>query len=235
MRPHRILSICVVAAFVATSAVVFAVDIPIPARSHKIKQDRSGGYVAALAKLAARPASKISPFPVPSPGGSADPTIHGASLRFCKLADASAWSMIALPSGNWRGLGFPAGSKGYKYKGAGTLADPCTSVIIRGQIIKAKCKGPGAFDAPAPYSLPVGDAGAGFELIVGPDRYCAESSAETIARIKKNSGVKGVFSATRAKAPAICPNLDPTPTPSPTPPYGSTSKAFVADRATLLR
>lgn len=239
MELRRVLSICAVVGLAAAPASVRAVDVPIPAKSHTIKQDRNNGYVAVLATLTARPPSKTSPFPIPSAGGASDPTIHGASLRFCKLDDASSWSFIDLPAGNWRGLGFPAGAKGYKYKGAGTVADPCTSVIIREQVVKAKCKGPGALDAPSPYSLPVSSAGAGFELLVGADRYCAESSADTVALIKKNSGVKGIFKATRANAPAACKSLDPTPTPSPsptpTPPYGSTSKAFVGEPPTLLR
>jgi len=29
-----------------------------------------------------------------------------------------------------------------------------------------------------PYSLPVGPEGAGWELIIGGDRYCAESSVD---------------------------------------------------------
>lgn len=239
MGPHWFLSSCAVVAFAASPVVVHGVDIPIPAKSHTIKQDRHNGYVAKLAVLTSRPADKTIPFQIPAPSGASDPTIHGASLRFCKLADASSWSFVDLPAHRWRGLGFPAGAKGYKYKGSGTVTDPCTSVVIREQMIKAKCKGPGAIDAPSPYSLPVSSAGAGFELIVGVDRYCAESSANTVALIKKNSGVKGLFKATRANAPASCPSLDPTPTPSPsptpTPPYGSTLKAFVGDPPTLLR
>lgn len=235
MGLHRFLSICAVVVITASPAAVRAVDIPIPAKSHKIVQDRHNGYVADLAAITSRPADKTIPFPIPAPGGASDPTIHGASLRFCKINDGSSWSFVDLPAHNWRGLGFPAGVKGYKYKGDGTGVDPCTSVVIREKSIRAKCKGPGAFDAPSPYSLPVGSDGAGFELVVGPDRYCAESSPDTIALIKKNSGVKGVFKATRANAPAACKGLDPTPTPTPTPPYGSTSRAFVTKGATLLR
>jgi len=239
MKLHRIRSICAAAALGLVPASAAAADIPIPARTHLIQQDPGAGFVARLARLTARPASKAEVFPVPSPGGAGDPTIHGGTLRFCKLADASSWPSVALPAANWRGLGFPPGSRGYRYKGAGTIADPCRSVVVRDRRIKVVCKGPGAFAAPSPYGLPVGSAGAGFELVVGTDRYCAESSPATVALIKKNSAVKGLFKAAKAHAPAACPSLDPTPTPSPTPtptpPYGSTSKAFVAGPRRLLR
>ncbi|MDG2308491.1 MAG: hypothetical protein P8R42_28260 [Candidatus Binatia bacterium] len=129
---------------------IFAVDIPIPAKSHSIKRDQNNGYVAHLAKLTARPASKTVPVALPAARGTADPTITGATLRFCRLADGSSWSSVSLPAANWRGLGFPAGSKGYRYRGDGTLADPCRSVTLRGRVIKVTCKGAGASDAPAP-------------------------------------------------------------------------------------
>ena len=111
---------------------------------------------------------------------------------------------IDLPAAGWTGLGNPAGSKGYKYKGAGSLADPCKIVLIKPKVIRAVCKGPGAVDAPDPFALPVGPDGVGFELVVGADRYCAESSLATGAIVKTDDAAKGVWKAIKAGAPAAC-------------------------------
>ncbi len=217
-----------------------ATDIPVPAKVHLIKQDKNAGFVAKLAKVVNKPAVKGTTFPIPAPGGMADPTVTGGTLRFCKLATAgtsATWTEVSLPAANWKGLGNPAGSKGYKYKGAGTLADPCKVVLVKEKVIKAVCKGPGAFDSPSPFSLPVGSAGVGWELNLGTDRYCAESSAATGADVKKDDAAKGIWKAIKAAAPASCPVVaTPTPTPTPTPPYGSASRAFLGgSQASLLQ
>jgi hypothetical protein len=163
-----------------------------------------------------------------------------------KNATPGQWDSINLPSGQWTGLGNPAGSKGYKYKGAGAGADPCKTVLIKEKVIKATCKGPNSSDSPTPYSIPVNQAtGAGWQLVVGIDKYCAESSTATLAQVKKNDGLKGQYKTIKSNAPAVCPvavpptpppatatptptpTPEPTATPTPTPPYGSASKAFM--------
>src|SRR5678816_2880498 len=45
------------------------------------------------------------------------------------------------------------------------------------KVIKAICKGPNSTDSPAPFTIPINQTlGAAWELVIGPDRYCAESS-----------------------------------------------------------
>jgi len=244
MEVRRIRTALVVAAGVSLLAppIVRAVDvdIPIPAKVHLAKVDKNDG-TAKLAKVVGKPEL----FANPTPGGPADPTVHGASLRFCKLsAPLGECTPINLPSAQWKGLGKVPGSKGYKYKGAGSTTDPCKVVIIKHEVVKAVCKGPGALDAPDPFSLPIGPAGVGWELVINDLlRYCMESSAATGATVKKDDPAKGVWKAIKASAPLECfaaaPTPTPTPTPpatpTPTPPYGSASRAFFAPSAGLLQ
>jgi hypothetical protein len=157
---------------IAFPVAVSAVDYPIPAKTQLIRQDINAGFIAKRAKIVNKPASGVFTMP------SQSPTTVGAKLRFFKAGSAGPWPQINLPAGQWIALGSPPGSKGYKYRGFGTVADPCVSVQIRQKVIKATCRGAGAFAAPSPYSLPVatnGTNGAAFELLVGTDRYCALS------------------------------------------------------------
>ena len=77
------------------------------------------------------------------PSGGDNPTVAGGSLEIRDLGDISNADTYSLPSGGWKGLGNPPGSKGYKYKGAGSVTDPCKVVLIKTNIVKAVCKGAG--------------------------------------------------------------------------------------------
>jgi hypothetical protein len=238
------IALVVVGVSLLAAPVARAVDMPVPAKVHLAKVDKNDG-TAKVAKVVNKPAVKGTVFVIPTPGGPNDPTEMSATLRFCKLsAPLSECTPILLRSAQWKGLGKVPGSKGYKYKGAGSPDDPCKVVIIKPKVIKAVCKGPGALDAPNPFSLPIGPAGVGWELVVGDDRYCAESSVATGATVKKDDAAAGVWKAIKASAPLVCfasaptsPTPAPTPTPgaTPTPPYGSASRAFLAPAAGLLQ
>jgi len=93
----------------------------------------------------------------------------------------------------WIGLGNPAGSKGYKYKGDGTLADPCKVILVKPKIVKAVCKGDVGFAPPHPGPI-------AFQLGATDlsDRYCAEFGGTEV----KNdaNGLKRKD----APAPALC-------------------------------
>jgi hypothetical protein len=172
--------------FVTTAA---AVDIPIPAKVQLVKQDKKAGFVGKLAKLLSKPAAPVAI--------NGNPSVSGAYLRFFQTGAPQAWSSIALPAAGWSAIG----SGGFKYKGAGDATDPCKTVLLKDNLIKALCKGSGSTDSPAPYAIPV-SGGAAFELVIGADRYCAESSAGTGAVIKKDGD--GLFLAKDAGAPGSC-------------------------------
>jgi hypothetical protein len=77
------------------------------------------------------------------PSGGDNPTVAGGSLEIRDLGDMFNDDTYSLPSGGWKGLGNPPGSNGYKYKGAGTVSDPCKVALIKTNIVKAVCRGAG--------------------------------------------------------------------------------------------
>lgn len=86
-------------------------------------------------------------FPIPAPGSLEDPTIGGAELQFFDTAAPGAGHVtFTLDASGWQGLGKPAGSKGFKYKGKNDVFDPepkgtCKTVILKPKVIKAVCAG----------------------------------------------------------------------------------------------
>ena len=106
------------------------------------------------------------------PAGADDPTVAGGSLLIRDLGDPMNAVTYSLPSANWKGLGNPAGSKGFKYKGTGSLTDPCKVVLIKTKIVKAVCKGAGVTLTTPVSAQP---AVVAVNLSSGPGTsYCAE-------------------------------------------------------------
>jgi hypothetical protein len=137
------------------------------------------------------------------PSGGSDPTVGGGQIQIFKgdRADVFELPVQAAPRG-WKGLGNPAGSKGFKYKGRGTTTDPCKVVLVKEKIVKALCKG-GAIKLDPPANGPVG-----MFLVLGntPKTYLAlfggDESANTASQLKRKN----------APAPPAC-NCGPlTPT-----------------------
>ena len=143
----------------------------------------------ALAKFVAKP-DAASTFPLPP----VDPMTSGASLRIRDAMATAGDDTYLLPSGGWRALGNPPGSKGYKYKGAGSASDPCKVVLLKQSVIKGVCKGSGITLAP-PFT-----GGVGFVIGVGPThRYCAQFGGEDVRNDATLTKRKN------APAPAACP------------------------------
>lgn len=106
------------------------------------------------------------------PTGADDPTAAGGSLLIKDLGDPMNSNTYSLPALGWKGLGNPAGSKGFKYKGAGSGADPCKVVLIKTNIVKAVCKGAG-ITLTTPVTAPPAEVAV--NLSSGPGTsYCAE-------------------------------------------------------------
>jgi hypothetical protein len=136
-----------------------ATDIGIPGKITVVKPGK-------LAKLVSKPA--VSPLPL-----SGAPS--GGSVRLKDLGNGDT-NTYATTGGTWTGLGNPAGSKGYKYKGAGAAGDACKVILIKDKVVKAICKGPDvtlattAFTGVASWRIDTG----------GGDRLCAELGGTTI-------------------------------------------------------
>src|SRR5262245_38900786 len=110
-----------VAASIAFAAPIsaLATDFKVPAKVHLIKQDKTAGYVGKLAKIVNKPLPAGSTFTLPSSA----PTSVGGTLKFFKVGTPGTWQDLNLPAAQWTPLG-PGGSKGFKYRGAGSVADP---------------------------------------------------------------------------------------------------------------
>jgi hypothetical protein len=149
-------------------------------------------------------------FPVPVPGSAADPTIHGATLEFFDTSLFGAgYLSFDLDASGWRGLGNPAGSRGYRYTGANDVNDPlpggtCRPVLIHKRSIRATCRGH-AITLEPPFF-----ATAGTRLTSGSMRYCTQFGGDDV----RNGQTKTVRRA--APRPGSCIERDPTPTPTPT-------------------
>lgn len=125
---------------------------------------------------------------------SADPVTVGGALRIFDIAATAGDVTYSLsPGAAWTALGNPAGSKGYKYTGAGTPTDPCTAVL-RPTVIKAVCKDSGLTLSP-PFA---GDVGIVLSLGT-TDRYCTRFGGEDVKNARTLTMRKN------APAPKACP------------------------------
>ena len=138
-------------------------DVPIAAKLGMVKPGK-------LAKVLSK--APGGGFTLPAPGGADDPTLGGAELHLFDTALTGGSLSVTLGAAGWKGLGKPAGSKGYKYKGKADPGSPCSVVLLKPTVIKAVCKGaaitlttPFDGDLAAEIALPAGTAAA--------TRYCA--------------------------------------------------------------
>ncbi|MDX2170303.1 MAG: hypothetical protein SF182_24740 [Deltaproteobacteria bacterium] len=203
------LTLIVATALAATAAQ--ATDYPIPGRSASVK-------TAKLAKFLSQ-----SVFTLPAYTSAADPTLHGAELRIYDTGGSAGDVVFQLPASGWVALGYPLGSRGYRYRGnKASPPDPnCQSVYLGNKVIKGVCKQLGLLlqppfsgSAAVVVSLPSGPVGvpAGTSAAI---RYCTQFGGH----VSRNDP-RG-FKAKDANPPAACAALPPPPataTPSgPTP------------------
>ncbi len=179
-----------------------------------------------LAKFVAKPPSG-SLFDLPDLGfGGNEPTAEGGSLNLFDTG-ASNSNTYGLPAGGWRPLGNPPGSRGFKYRGAGTAGDPCKVVLVKAKVVKAVCRGAGITLAPQL----TGDLGVVLSIGTDTKRYCAQFGGT----VRRNE--PGRFQATRALAPGTCPGgatttTVPAGTTSSTAPTPTTTSSTVPGATT---
>lgn len=194
----RTLAAISIVGYVAALTVITAgaADIPIPGKITVVKSGKLARFVSKAATA----------FPLPAPGSAEDPTQAGAVVSFFDTNFPGAGSItFTLDASGWKGLGKPAGSKGYKYKGKKdvTDADPkgtCRVVLLKEKVIKAVCKG-AAVTLTTPFS---GSEGVTLGIPAGSvasTRYCAEVGGDEIKNDFKRMKRKN------APAPASCPEV----------------------------
>lgn len=228
-RPRRSAPAALVAGLLAAllATPAHAVDQLIPGKLFMIKRSSSGTMVQFVGKPAK--SGPLFDLPVTDPGGVT------STLEIFDTAGDGGDDVYDLNLGHWKGLGTPAGSKGWKYTGAGTAADPCKLVLIKPKLIKALCKdgaAGGGISVTPPFT---GDAGG--ILSIDADRYCAAFGGTELKNDATQVKRKDAFapgacpmepppSATptatvtptpTATATATVPGVDPTATPTPTP------------------
>jgi hypothetical protein len=131
------------------------------------------------------------------PGGDNSPIAEGGVLSIFDTGSAESDTYV-LPAGpKWTGLGNPPGSMGYKYRGSGSLTDPCRVVLVKSNIVKAVCKGRGV-ELITPF---IGDAGVVLAIGTDTKRYCTRLGGTTL----RND--QALFKAKSAPAPVTCPTV----------------------------
>ncbi len=114
-----------------------------------------------------------------APPEASDPRLEGAVLRVADLGEHSELE-FALPATGWKRLGKHAGSS-YHDRGAGSVTDPCRSVVVTKHHVRATCRGP-AIEIPLPATgdifvqLAIGDFG---------QRFCASFGGKTLRNSAK--------------------------------------------------
>jgi hypothetical protein len=82
-------------------------------------------------KVVARPSAEIG---IPTPGSSTDPTLAPSSIM---VTSAGGGLLVeSLQPAGWRGLGSPAGVRGYRYRGDGTPTRPFRLVVLKRRLVK---------------------------------------------------------------------------------------------------
>jgi cysteine-rich repeat protein len=175
---------------VGTAVLAPAADAPLPGKLLLVKDTK-------IAKVIAK--STGTPFPVPAAGGPTDPTANASSIVIDDLGGGGELTEVDLATGNWKGLGNPAGSKGWAYtnRSAAAGADPVKKIIIKSQLVKVIARDDGTLDGPAAGAVEM-------FLTLGTDTYCARFGGTNI----KNT--TGLVKRKDAPAPADC-SVPPAP------------------------
>ncbi len=174
-----------------------ALDLPDPVDGWRIVfrddgDDPSRRFVAVN--------SRDSRIRAPVPGGPGDPTLSGAVLTI-RNPETGEHATLDLPSTGWRGIGKPAGSRGYRFKNPGGSA--CRQVKVwGGRQIHASCAGDQidfTLDEASQGSLAV-------TLQLGIDTpQCVLFGGDVRKDFGTFGGGRGSFRARHAPAPTGCP------------------------------
>ncbi len=152
-------------------------DEPIPGKMLVVRAER-------LVKVVGRPSG--GDLALPAVG---NPTVDGATIRFFDTVTFPGGGAgdvtYDLDASGWKGLGRPAGSKGFEYRGKDAVPadDVCKLVILKPKVIKAVCRGTAVeipfappFLGPAGVILTVGTSSQ--EILHGVRRRGEEKRCE---------------------------------------------------------
>lgn len=128
------------------------------------------------------------------------PEFGGARLTIARGTDEVA--VLPLPYEGWRGLGNPAGSKGWSYRDPKLQLGACTKAVVREGSVTAVCRGAGI-----PFSLDEASQGAlSASLQFGRAQRppCSFFGGTVTRDTQAAPGKVGAFAARNAAAPPLC-------------------------------
>jgi cysteine-rich repeat protein len=167
----------------AAGGAALAVDVPVAGRLLVVRDGE-------VAKVVARAGE--TPFTVPVAGGPGDPTANVSSVVIRDLGGGGVLGAVDLPGGRWKGLGKPAGRRGWVYENrAAAGGDPVRRVVLKPRIIKVVAGDDGSLDGPVAGEV-------WMRLTVGGDAYCARFGGTTV----RNQA--GLVKRKEAAAPEDC-------------------------------
>ena len=163
-------------------------DVPLPG---KLLVLRSGRSVKVIAR-------DVPPSAVPAPGGVTDPTLAASAIYVSSTG--GGFLIESLPPAGWRGLGSPAGARGYRYRGDGTPSRPFRVVVLRPGLLKMIAGDAGTLGVPMS-----GDVDVELRLGAAPDAdsYCVRFGGAEVANTTRT--VKRID----APAPLACTPVEP--------------------------
>ena len=173
------------------------VATPVPAGDEPDQLVHGRIVVVVAGKSLRFTGTPVAPARLDLPDAGNDPTLEGATLRVGDTEETAGSVTLDLPAGDrWRRIPHRAGRplQGYRYRGAGSAADPCRLVVVRPKVVKAACRGPGVALTP-PFAGEVAVV-----LTVGTDskRYCASFGGRAVETRPTTTKRKG------APPPAAC-------------------------------
>jgi outer membrane protein assembly factor BamB len=183
--PHAVTGLCV------PGTPACATDVPIGGRTLKLHDRSTSGN-----KSRVRFVSRDAAITMPTPGGSADPTLVGASLQVINTVSGESAEYV-LPIGGWRSSG-----SGFRFSG-GRIDNFCKSAKIKNGRLGANCRG----DAPG-FTLdePTQDAMVVAFKLGNEVVYCARFGGTVMRDVGSSVTLSdGFFTAKNAVAPATCP------------------------------
>lgn len=135
-----------------------------------------------------------------APGGGGDPTVGGAEFGLLNPSTLEQ-VLISLPAIHWRGLGKPAGVKGYKYLDKTLSSGPCKIALLRAGKLKVSCRG-------SAIGFTLDEASQGSlvtTLRLGTDLpYCTVFGGTIKKDRSTQGGATGLFNAKDAPIPSTC-------------------------------
>lgn len=188
MRVRPCGSVLATLVLLAGVTAAFGVDVPLPGTVLVVRNGRG-------LKVVARPSAEIG---IPTPGSSTDPTLAPSSIM---VTSAGGGLLVeSLQPAGWRGLGSPAGVRGYRYRGDGTPTRPFRLVVLKRRLVKMIAADDGTLGARI-----AGDVDVELRLGTAPevDTYCARFGGTEVV-----NGPRSV-KRTGAPAPAACAHADP--------------------------